>query len=356
MKLANLDDPRIYKKLDPSGLSQRIASLGQQCEEAWEDAAVWDIPASYANVDRVVIQGMGGSAIAGDLLSDLASLEKSPQISVWRDYGIPPYVNNKTLFIASSYSGDTEETLDGLNRALAVNAKVVAITSGGKLLRISKSKRLPVFQVKYKGEPRTSLGYSFIPLISAACKLGLIKDKTRDVSEAISLLQKGNKELSPRIPTSKNSAKKVAVELHGKIVAVYGSGFLSNSARRFKGQINENSKGWAFYDLLPELDHNSIVGYRFPDGVSKNNIRVLMLRSTNLKKRNLQRYDITRRVLELTGGKATILDAKGNSALAQILNLIQLGDYTSYFLAILNGIDPAPVKVIDLLKNELSKS
>lgn len=352
----NLDSASIYKKLDTSGLGQRIASLAQQCEEAWAEASGWKIPASYADVDRVVIQGMGGSAIAGDLLSDLASLEKSPQISVWRDYGLPPYVNNRTLFIASSYSGDTEETLDGFERAMAVKAKIVAVTSGGKVLATAKSKRLPVFQIKYKGEPRTSLGYSFMPLISMACKLNLIKDKGKDVTEAVALLQRGNKELGPQAPTAKNAAKKLALDIHEQIVAVYGSGFLSNAARRFKGQINENSKGWAFYDLLPELDHNSIVGYQFPKTASRNNVRVIMLRSAKLNKRTLLRYEITKQILAQCGGKATILDAKGNSALAQMLNLIQLGDYTSYYLAILNGIDPAPVKVIGFLKDSLAKA
>ncbi|MSQ31868.1 MAG: bifunctional phosphoglucose/phosphomannose isomerase [Dehalococcoidia bacterium] len=356
MKFVDLDDARIYKKLDTSGLYQRIASLGQQCKDAWVEANNWNIPASYANVDRVVIQGMGGSAIGGDLLSDLASLEKSPPISVWRDYGLAPYVNSKTLFIASSYSGGTEETLDGFKRAIAVKAKIAAVTSGGKLLTAARNKRLPVFQIKYIGEPRTSLGYSFMPLIAIVCKLRLIKDKSKDVAEAVSLLQKGNKELSPEIPSAKNQAKKLALELHGQIVAVYGSGFLSNAARRFKGQINENSKGWAFYDLLPELDHNSIVGYEFPDGASKNTMRVIMLRSAKLNKRTLVRYDVTKKVLAFSGGKGTLLDAKGASPLAQMLNLIQLGDYTSYYLAILNGINPAPVKVIDFLKDELAKA
>ncbi len=352
----HLDNAAIYKKLDRSGLGGRIASLAQQCEEAWAEAKGWKIPASYADVDRVVIQGMGGSAIAGDLLSDLASMEKSPQISVWRDYGLPPYVNNRTLFIASSYSGGTEETLDGMERAIAAKAKIAAVTSGGKVLEIAKSKRLPVFQIKYKGEPRTSLGYSFMPLISLACKTGLIKDKRKDVAEAIALLRKGNAELGPRVPTAKNAAKKLARDIQEHIVAVYGSGFLSNAARRFKGQINENAKGWAFYDLLPELDHNSIVGYQFPKTASKENMRVIMLSSPNLNERTLLRYEITRKILAQSGGKATIFTARGNSALAQMLNLIQLGDYTSYYLAILYGIDPAPVKVIDFLKGELAKA
>lgn len=352
----NLDSAAIYKKLDTSGLGQRIASLAQQCEDAWAEAKGWKIPASYADVDRVVIQGMGGSAIAGDLLSDLASLEKSPQISVWRDYGLPPYVNNRTLFIVSSYSGDTEETLDGFERAMAAKAKIAAVTSGGKVLAIAKSKGLPVFQIKYKGEPRTSLGYSFMPLISLACKTGLIKDKSKDVVEAIAILKRGNKELAPEVPSSKNAAKKLALDIHEHIVAVYGSGFLSNAARRFKGQINENSKGWAFYDLLPELDHNSIVGYQFPETAARNDIRVIMFSSPNLNKRTLLRYEITRKILAQSGGKATIFTARGNSELAQMLNLIQLGDYTSYYLAILNGIDPAPVEVISFLKDSLAKA
>ena len=352
----NLDNAAIYKKLDTSGLGGRIASLAQQCEDAWAEAKGWKIPTSYADVDHVVIQGMGGSAIAGDLLSDLASLEKSPQISVWRDYGLPTYVNDRTLFIASSYSGDTEETLDGFERAMLAKAKIAAVTSGGKVLAIAKSKRLPVFQIKYKGEPRTSLGYSFMPLISLACKTGLIKDKSKDVAEAIVLLQRGNKELAPQVPTIKNAAKRLAQDIQEHIVAVYGSGFLSNAARRFKGQINENSKGWAFYDLLPELDHNSIVGYQFPKATSKENVRVIMLSSPDLNKRTLLRYEITRKIIAQSGGKGTILTAKGNSPLAQMLNLIQLGDYTSYYLAILYGIDPAPVKVIDFLKGELAKA
>ena len=173
--------------------------------------------------------------------------------------------------------------------------------------------------------------------------------------EAVAQLKRRQAELSPDVPVARNEAKQLAGKLYGKVAVIYGAGFLSGTARRFKGQLNENSKSWAFSDLLPELDHNSVVGYRFPEGASAKQAQVVMLRSPLLHRRTLLRYQVTAELLAKSGGKALFVDALGDSPLAQMMDVITVGDFTSYYLAMLNGVDPSPVDAIDFLKKRLAE-
>jgi glucose/mannose-6-phosphate isomerase len=350
----NLDDVKTYQKLDPDNMLARIKELPMQCKQAWQSAMDFKLPGDYADVDKVVILGMGGSAIGGDLIKSLVAYEMKIPIIVHRDYGLPACVDKKTLLIASSYSGNTEETLSGFEPAIAAGAKIIAMTTGGKVQEIAKAHGIPVFKIEYKSQPRAALGFSFIPAIGVLQKLGFIKDKTSDVTETLQVLESLAVKLDEKLPVAKNSAKQIAQRLHGNLTVIYGASIVSEVAHRWKTQINENSKAWAFYEVFPELNHNATVGFPFPADIAKK-VRVILLRSLLFNERIKLRYDVTCELLKQTGVAYEFVDGEGQSALAQMVSLVSTGDYVSYYLAMLNKVDPSPVQVINYLKDRLAK-
>jgi len=350
----NLDDEKTYQKLDPDGMLARIKELPMQCKQAWQAAMDFNLPRDYSEVDKVVILGMGGSAIGGDLIKSLVMPEIKIPVIVYRDYGLPACVDRKTLLIASSYSGNTEETLSGFEPAMATGAKILAMTTGGKVQEIAEAHNIPVFKITYKAQPRAALGFSFIPALGVLQKLGFIKDKAADVSETVQVLENLATKLDEKSPVSKNPAKQIAQRLFGNLPVIYGAGIASEAAHRWKTQINENGKAWAFYEVFPELNHNATVGFPLPADLVKK-IRVILLRSPLFNERVKLRYDVTCELLKQAGVAYEFVDGKGKSALSQMVSLVSIGDYASYYLAILYKVDPSPVKVISYLKDRLAK-
>ena len=349
-----MDDPQLFKQYDPEGMLDRIHQMPELCQQAWQMAMKFDLPQDYAEVNKVVILGMGGSAIGGDLVRSLAASEARLPILVHSDYGLPALVDNKTLVIASSYSGNTEETLSSFEQALETGSKKLVITTGGRLKSIAEERNVPVFSFDYEAQPRAALAFSFLPVLCFLQRLGLLGDKSADVAETVLVLR----ELSPRINegvlTYQNPAKQLAKRLYGHLSVIYGAGILSEVAHRWKTQFNENSKAWAFYEVFPELNHNAVVGYQFPSELASK-IVVVLLRSTYLPERIQLRYQVTCQLLERAKVGYQIVDGEGGNPLSQMMSLVLFGDYVSYYLAMLYKIDPSPVKAIDYLKEQLGK-
>jgi glucose/mannose-6-phosphate isomerase len=354
MATINLDDMKTYQKLDPEGMLARIKELPMQCREAWRAIMALELPADYAAIDKVVILGMGGSAIGGDLMKSLVASEARVPVIIHRDYGLPACVDERTLLIASSYSGNTEETLSGFELALKTKAKKLAMTTGGKLEQMAAANRIPVFKIGYQAQPRAALGFSFIPALGVMQKLGFIADKTADVGETVQVLESLAAILDEKSPLSKNPAKQLAQRLCDCLPVIYGAGIAAEAAHRWKTQINENSKAWAFYEIFPELNHNATVGFPLPAALVKK-IRVIMLRSPLFNPRVKLRYEVTCELLKQAGVAYEFVDSEGASPLAQMVSLVSIGDYTSYYLAILYRVNPSPVKVISYLKDRLAK-
>ncbi len=352
--MVNLDDARIYDKIEPENMRGHLHGLPRQCRTAWDKASKFKLPSVYADVDKVVILGMGGSAIGGDLVRSLFSRQKRPVIFVSREYELPAFVDEKTLVIASSYSGNTEETLSSFSQALQKKCKKLAMTTGGKLKGIAEAAGVPVFVIDYKGQPRAAVGYGFMSLIAFLQTLGFVSDKKAEVDSMIQDLDKVLGELKETVATGSNRAKKLAKELHCKIAVIYGAGILSEVAHRWKTQINENGKSWAFYETFSELNHNAVVGYQFPRELASK-MHVVLLRCPSLHPRILARYQITADLLKQSGIGHEIIDSRAESDLSQMMGLIYLGDWVSYYIAILNEIDPTPVTVIEYLKKRLSE-
>jgi len=350
----NLDEATTYRELDPSGMLGHLHVLPEQCQLAWEKALAFELPATYRQVDKAIILGMGGSAIGGDLLRSLVLLENRLPVWVHRGYDPPPFLDQNTLLIASSYSGNTEETLSSFAESLTANAKKLVITGGGKLQAMAEKESIPVFLIEYQAPPRAAFPHSFIPLLGIFHNLGLLRDKSAALAEAVQVMTQLSSELVESVPLASNPAKQLATRLSGKLAVIYGAQLFSEIGRRWKGQLNENSKSWAFYEIFPELDHNAIVGYEFPSDI-KDRILVVLLHSPSLHRRISDRYRLTSEILALAGIDHQWVEAKGNSPLAQMMSLVLFGDYVSFYLALLNGVDPTPVAPIDYLKKRLSE-
>jgi glucose/mannose-6-phosphate isomerase len=348
-----LDDLEAYKRIDPQGMLDRIRDLPHQCRAAWQEIQTLRLPEDYCDIDKVVILGMGGSAIAGDFLRSLVALESPIPIFSHRDYELPLLVDGRTLLIASSYSGNTEEVLSCFERGLGTGAKKVIITGGGKLLSTARANGVPAFVFHYESEPRAALGYGIMPLLAIAQKVDVVADKDEDVDEAIAAMIDLATRIDETVPLDSNPAKQLAQRLHQRLPVVYGAGILAQVARRWKGQLNETSKMWCFYEELPEANHNALVGYGLPKEIAAKAL-VVFLRAPSLHPRILLRYDLTQTALEEAGVESATVDAEGKSPLAQMMSAVLFGDWVSLYLAILNGVEPAPTPPIATLKERLA--
>jgi glucose/mannose-6-phosphate isomerase len=352
--MVDLDNSDTYRRLDPSGMLDHLHRFPEQCQKVWDKVTKFSLPEGYTGINNVIVLGMGGSAIGGDIVSRLALAESSIPVSVHRDYSLPRFIDKNTLVIASSYSGNTEETLSAFTESLQTPAKKIALTTGGKLKEMADEHSVPVISIDYSSPPRAAFPHSFLSLVAVFQKLNLLKDKSADLKQSLSILNKLSRDFKETVPLASNPAKQLATRLHGRIAVVYGAGILSEVARRWKTQFNENSKNWAFFELFPELNHNAVVGYRFPPDV-KEKLLVLLLRSPSVHPRSLIRYEATAQLMTREGIAHEIVDATGENPLSQVLSLVLLGDYTSFYLAMLNEVDPTSIDAIDFMKEYLAR-
>jgi glucose/mannose-6-phosphate isomerase len=315
-----------------------IKKYPEMCLDAIKIAQKTDIPDYKFN--KIIICGIGGSAICGDLLRDLLKNRISIPIDVCRDYHLPYYVDGNTLTFCVSYSGNTEESLNQFVDCIKRKSKIIGVTSGGKLEEWCKKFNLPYISIPSDYQPREALPYLFFAMIVCLQKLGVI-DLKKEMNETIELLK--------RIKT--DSIKKLINLMKNSAMVVYSSDEFSGVAKRVKTQINENSKIPAKYDVFPELDHNEIVGYQ-NEKLNKN-FFILILRDKNEPEKIKTRIEITKDLIKNSIKGVGEIWAEGNSKLAKMMSLIFLGDALSYELAILNNVDPVEVKNIVILKKKL---
>ena len=353
--MVDLDKTSVYQQFDQLGMLGHLHRFPEQCQKAWEKVLKFELPPEYSEISDVVIAGMGASAIGGDIVRRLILAESKVHVRVHRDYGLPTLVDESTLVIASSYSGNTEETLSAFSESLKTPARKLVITSGGKLKHLAEKQRIPVFVIDYQAPPRAAFPYSFIPLVGVFQRLDLLADKSADVREVVDILSKLSTDLIEIKPLASNPAKQLAAKLRGRVAVIYGAETLSEVARRWKAEFNENSKTWAFSENFPELNHNAVVGYEFPPE-AKERLFVILLYSASLHPRNLLRYQVTAKLLAKAGITCEFAEAKGKSTLAQIMSLVLLGEYASFYLSMLNEVDPTSTDAIDFVKQYLAES
>jgi len=343
------------KILDAQDMLSEIDNLPDQLAQAWALGQTLPLP-DITRVTRIVIAGMGGSAIGADLLAGYAANHCSLPISLHRDYSLPAFASGKeTLFIASSHSGNTEETLDAFDEALKRGCSMMVISTGGQLAQKASAAGCSFWSFEHKGQPRAAVGFSFGLLLAAFSRLGLVPAQEELVAGAIAAMKAQQKTIQASVLAANNPAKRYAGQLVGRWVTIFGSGVLATVARRWKGQINELAKAPANFEFLPEADHNTLAGVVNPsDELLMPHTMTLFLRSASDHPRNIIRTNITRQTFMLEGLNTDIYLAQGNSSLAQMWTAIHFGDYLGYYLAIAYSIDPTPVDALVSLKAALA--
>lgn len=322
-----------------------IANFSKQLSEAIQIGATAKLSFSHDNIHNVLVCGLGGSGIGGSIVRELIFDEAKAPIDLSKGYFIPAYVNQNTLVIISSYSGNTEETLNCMELAMKKNAKIVCITSGGKVLETAKSKNYDHIVVPGGMPPRSCLGYSLTQLFFILSHSNIIsKNFLPQLEAAIKLIDAEEKNIIAE-------ADKIATKLLNKFPVIYTTTNYEGMAIRFRQQLNENSKVLCWHHVIPEMNHNELVGWT----KTNNDISVLFFRDKNEYKRNDARIEINKTVISKLTSEITEIWSKGNSAIEKSIYFIHLGDWISVLLAEKRGVDATEVNVINHLKSELSK-
>jgi len=321
-----------------------IENFPNQLSEALQIAQAAKLSAGK-NISNVLITGLGGSGIGGTIVAELANKQSAIPILVSKDYFIPSFVNENTLVIVSSYSGNTEETLSAMQLAIEKKAQITCITSGGKVKELAEKHKFDLIVIPGGNPPRSCLGYSLVQLLHVLeAKQIFSFNYKKQIEEAVSLITSKQAEI-------KKQAQQFAEKFYKKIPVIYCLGSTEGVAIRFRQQINENSKMLCWHQVIPEMNHNELVGW-----AEKNeNLAVCILRTDFDYERNLRRLEINKAVISKYTSTLFEIHGMGSTPIVQALYLIHLTDWISCYIADLKKIDPVEVKIIDFLKSELSK-
>ncbi len=299
-------------------------------------------------VDQVIVCGMGGSAMAGEIARRFASVP----VFINRNYTLPPFIDADTLLVAVSYSGNTAETLSGLEQGIAAGLPILTVSSGGKLQEIAQREGIPFLRIPGGYQPRAATGYLALPLLTVLERAGLLSIKI-DQDELLGALVKVQERCNAAVPVQDNPAKQLAQRIYRAIPVIYGTaGNTDLVAMRWKTQVNENAKQPAFYNAIPELNHNEILA--FVDEGLRKGLHCLFLENDYEHPENRRRIGIMRELLTERAVPNEIVGAEGESEFSQVIAQIYFGDYVSYYLAIMNGTDPTPVELIESFKKKLA--
>ncbi len=297
---------------------------------------------------------MGGSALGGRIVHYLEFRNLRAPIEIVTNYHLPNYVNQDSLVILSSYSGNTEETIASAVSALDKKAKIIGIATGGKLAEVLYGKTLYIIDPKNNpsGQPRMGLGYSIASILGILSKLRFVNTTHDDIQNAINATEKFVKEYGVRVHTNENHAKKLAEKLSRKVPVLISSEHLIGSAHAFKNQLNENSKTFSMHFEISELNHHLMEGLKYP-GNAKQLIHFLFLDSKNYYNRILKRYPITQDVIKQNGFDYDVYKTTSKEKIEEVFEILVLGSYISFYMALLHGIDPSPIPWVDYFKKKM---
>ncbi|MCW4017000.1 MAG: bifunctional phosphoglucose/phosphomannose isomerase [Candidatus Bathyarchaeota archaeon] len=347
-----LDKANKIEEIDKSNMLNDLVNTPNYCLDAMQRANQVNVPKGL-NPKNVVLVGMGGSAIGGEILKDWLRDVLTIPVEVCRDYFLPAYVNKDSLVFVNSYSGNTEETLSAFSSAVQRNCTLLAITSGGKLENLCIKLQVPYVKIPSGLQPRVGIPYMFFPLPVLMEKAGLLTNVAAELNEAIAVLEQVCKTIAPDVPTKDNHAKQLATKLVGAIPVVYGFGQYGSVAHRLKAQFNENSKVHSRFDVFPELNHNETVGYEAPEFLNEKH-SVILIRDHQESPEIRARIETTTKFVFSRAKNVLTLQVSGEGKLAKMFSVLYTGDFASVYLAILQGIDPTPVTIIDTIKSELA--
>jgi glucose/mannose-6-phosphate isomerase len=350
----DLNDYPSFSNIDKQNYLAEIENLPRQFEDAYRQGLSLNLP-DWQGIQRVLIAGMGGSAIGADLLVAYAAPLCAVPIVVQRNYTLPAWAGGpETLVIASSHSGNTEETLTAFDQASNRGCRILALCTGGNLAEAAMGSNVPLWTFKHTGQPRAAVGYSFGLLLALLARLGLIPNPAGDLTGTITAMRIQQASLQAELPVVRNPAKRLAGQLVGRWVIVFGADVLEPVARRWKTQINELAKAWAQFEALPEADHNALAGLQQPEQALSSGI-ALFLRARSYHPRNLLRTELTKQAYMLEGLNTDFVDAQGETPLAQQWTALHFGDYVAYYLAMLYETDPTPIPMLKGFKQQLAE-
>jgi glucose/mannose-6-phosphate isomerase len=353
LKTTVLDDLEKIRKIDKSNMLAHCVNCSRHYEQA--TALAKETLLDYPRPESVIVAGMGGSAIGGELFKDWFRDKLTVPIEICREYSLPAYADKGTLVFVISYSGETEESLSVFLDAVKRKCSIVAIGSGGSLLEFAEKLGLPCVRVPSGMAPRAALPYLFIPLSILMEKIGLVNSVASEVSEAIKILRQVSDLNRPEKPLKENFSKTLATNISGTIPVIYGFGLYRAAAQRFKTQLNENSKIPAKWEFFPELDHNEIVGWERAEELARL-FSVILIRDGFEPKALWQRIKVTSELIDAKSVKTFTVQVFGKGSLAKMSSAVCVGDFVSVYLAVLRGIDPTPVRTITVLKERLGQT
>ena len=348
-----LDDRSAVRRLDAAGMLAAVSDLPAQLRDGWRRTRDLTLPESHRGASGVALLGMGGSAIAGDVVRGVfVDRLRVPLVSV-RDYVLPAFVGPETLVVAVSHTGATEETVSALTQALARKSPVAVIATGGPMHGVASRVGIPLLAYPGGGQPRASVGYGLSLVAGLLERAGLLDVADREIASAADAVTAVLEACGPDVPTERNGAKQLAWSLVDRFVVIQASGHLASTARRWKTQLNENAKQMAFADDLPEATHNTVVGYGQPDSL-RDHYFVVFLASAMDHPRNTLRAELSMELLSSLNVAHHTVTVAGDGPLAQAVASIAYGDLVSCYLAVLYGMDPTPVDAISHIKERLS--
>ena len=350
-----LDLPNELSKRDPQGMLEILGRFDQQLEQALDIGQDVTVSPEGQPVEKILLCGMGGSAIGGDLLRAYLGRDMKLPFLVNRNYSLPGFVDASTLVLVASYSGQTEETLSSFTQAREAGARIICLTSGGTLGQLAEQHGVPCARIPEGYPPRSALGFCSIPFLACLSSLDLLADRSGELRRSIGLVRRKIQNYGPLTPISKNPAKRLALSLKDRIPIVFGSAsHLEMVAIRWRGQFSENGKQLAYSSALPEMNHNEIEGWTHPPTLLRQLVPIF-LRDGDDHPKTQARIDVTRGLLSEKVDSALEFWTDGESWIDRLWSLILLGDYASVYLAFLNQVDPTPVQVIERLKTRLKE-
>jgi len=322
-----------------------IVGFGDQLRHALEIGANTSLKENSKKIDNVMITGLGGSGIGGTIVSELTAQECSVPISTNKGYDLPGYINENTLVICSSFSGNTEETIEAFDKAKAKNAEIACVSSGGKLIELAKEHNLNYIQLPSGDSPRAMMGYSITQLLYVLNHYGLIGDSFKtELIKAATLVDNLQEEIQA-------DAERITNHLVGKIPVIYACDGYQGMSVRFTQQLAENSKMVSWHNIIPEMNHNELVGWR----TKNEDLAVIFFRNETDHKRNQKRIEINKEVVSKYTSSVMEYWSKGDSMIEKTFYLINVGDHASYNLSARNGVVVEEIDVINYLKGELAK-
>lgn len=356
--MVKIDDQEFIEKFDEGKILASIRMLPDQMEQAWNEVHEIDLPKSYFSISNVVICGMGGSALGGRIIDSLSFDRVRVPIEIFNQYSLPYYVNEKSLVLINSYSGNTEEAISMYEDAKKKRAHIFGIASGGKLKELFESEDTPSYifdpRANPSNQPRMGLGYSIVSTIAFLTKGGFFHLSDDEFYRLIVTSRAMIKEFDIDIPSSKNIAKSIAEQIHGHALVLISSNHLSGVTHAMKNQINENSKTFSTKFELPELNHHLMEGLRFPTSLH-GVLMFLMIHSDLYPKQIEKRYEITKDIIMQNKHKVITYTPRMSDKLSQIVEVLILGSFVSFYLSILNDVNPSEIPFVDYFKEQMKK-